>query len=73
MRRHATHACMLNPASKASLDQALSTPIGMYVLADVCVLVCARHRRQSAMQRPCALGRVCQLQQRNPFESHVAH
>jgi len=33
---------MLNPASKASLDQALSTPMGMYVLADVCVLVCAQ-------------------------------
>ena len=32
---------MLNPASKASFDQALSTPMGMYVLADVCVLVCA--------------------------------
>ena len=30
---------MLNPASNASSDQLLSTPIGMYVLADVCVLV----------------------------------
>jgi hypothetical protein len=37
---------MLNPASKASSDQLLSTPMGMYVLADVCVLVYARAAQQ---------------------------
>ncbi len=52
MKSQASHTtrtrttCMLNPASKASSDQLLSTPMGMYVLADVCVLVYARAAQQ---------------------------